>query len=326
VDGISVGGGRVCVIIPSKGRAQRLAACIASVLASDYGDKEVLVVDDGLCAETLAGLRDFRDRITVFGSNGRGPSYARNLAASKTTAQYLAFTDSDCVVDAHWLSALVEGFRRRPDAVSVGGIQEVCADASTFETEVFAFMRKAHFVADYARCPADQAMLMEVDHNASCNVMYKREVFLKEGGFREGLWPGEDVDLDYRLRKNNQVLLCTRAAVVYHDKPETLARFRRMMYSYGRAQGELVRLHAGIFRKIQIVPLIVLLLCGVVFARPVLGLSVWLLLGVTAAAYLRSRVVSVLALNALVCWNAGFLIGVIRGMYPSNPEVSNPRG
>lgn len=304
---------RICVIIPARGPAPTLSRCVASVLDCDYPDKEVIVIDDGISLKTLATLEAFHDRITIVHSGGRGPSHARNVAASKTRAAYLAFTDSDCIVDPRWLTALMDGFTRRPDAVSVGGIQEVSREAGAFEKAVFAFMRAVHFVADYARCPADQANLIEVEHNASCNVMYKRDVFLQEKGFREGLWPGEDVDLDYRLKEKDRVILFTASAVVYHEKPKTLGRFIKMMFAYGRAQGELVRIHGRLFRKIQLVPLVAFSVSAVLFMRPAAGLFLCAIAVAGVVLYMRSVIKSFLALNAFVSWNAGFLVGILRG-------------
>jgi GT2 family glycosyltransferase len=312
--------GGITVIIPARGNGASIGACVESVLACACAEKEVIIIDDGLSQQSRSVLDTFGSRITVLASGGRGPSYARNLAASKTQAAYLAFTDSDCVVDANWLTALEHGFRMRPDAASVGGIQEPARDAGRFERDVLGFMRKAGFVAEYARCPREAAVLEEVEHNASCNVMYKREVFLKEGGFREGLWPGEDVDLDYRLRQHKNVLVCTSAAVVYHDKPRTYEQFRKMMFSYGRAQGELVRIHSRVFRKIQMLPLVVLVVGAALFVRPVFGVLVCLLLAATLAAHVRSRALFVLALNAFLFWNTGFFVGLVRGFLPEVRE------
>lgn len=60
--------------------------------------------------------------------------------------------------------------------------------------------------------------------------MYKRDTFLECGGFLDELWPGEDVELDYRLKKKGYHLICNPGAVVYHYRPKKLAVFLAMMY------------------------------------------------------------------------------------------------
>ena len=231
---------KICVIIPCRGAGETLERCVQSILDCDYPGKDIVVVDDGLDPLIRRKLYSFGGAVRVLESLSRGPSYARNLAAGATEADYLAFTDSDCFVSKEWLKELLRGFQSVTDAVACGGPQRLPDDASAFERQVFIFMEKSGFVTDYVRSPQKDAII-EVDHNPSCNVMYRREVFMQEEGFLIGLWPGEDVELDHRLRMKRHIVLFNPSAVVYHYKPKTLKKFSRMMYNYGYAQGRLVR-------------------------------------------------------------------------------------
>ena len=113
-----------------------------------------------------------------------------------------------------------------------------------------AFFSLASLVAEYTR---GDDRPREVDHNASCNVAYIRHAFREAGGFAEGLWPGEDVDLDYRLRKMGYRCHYVPDAWVEHHRPGTHAWFASMMRRYGRAQRELVKRH-GRFRPLHYLP------------------------------------------------------------------------
>lgn len=242
---------KVAIIIPARGFCRDFKKCLASLLALDYSNYEVIVIDDGLSREGAAALSSFTDKIKVFPGGQRGPSYGRNLAAKNTDARFVAFTDSDCVVDNNWLKELMRVFSKYPDAAACGGRQLLPPDATKFEKKVYLFMKKAGFITDYMNKRAEE--IIEVNHNPSCNVMYKRDIFLKEGGFLEGLWPGEDVELDYRLKKKGYKILFNPRSVVSHYKPEKLKDFLKMMFRYGEAQGFLVRKY-GIFRKIHFIP------------------------------------------------------------------------
>ena len=187
---------KICVIVPMRGYSDYLEKTVKSLIEIDYHDYDIIYVDDGLDEAAIAILKLYPDKIRIIKCDGRGPSYARNLGAENTDAEYVAFTDSDCIVDKNWLKELMKGFEEAPDAVSCGGVQDIPSDATDFEKTAFLFMRKIGFVTDYMRTGAGLEMKM-VKHNASCNVMYKRNVFLQEGGFFEGLWPGEDVEFDY---------------------------------------------------------------------------------------------------------------------------------
>lgn len=303
---------KICVIIPAGGDAVYLTVCLDSVRAIDYPDYEIIVVDDGLSPERLAELRAMSD-ITLLSSGGTGPSSARNLAVEKTDAPYIAFTDSDCLVDKQWLSALMDGFGAYPHAVGGGGRQELPDDADAYQREVFSFMRKTRFLTDYVR-EGQSYETYGVDHNASCNVIYKRSAFREIGGFLRGLWPGEDVELDRRLRKAGRKLFFTARSVVYHYKPDSEEKFIGMMRSYGWAQGVLVRDNGGPFRRIQVIPMCLffyLLLC---IGHPPAGLT-GIVLGTIGVRLLLGswRQVRLFALAGLF-WHQGFIKGVIKGL------------
>jgi len=170
-------------------------------------------------------------------------------------------------------------------------------------------MRKAGFISDYSRAIKGDS-IVTVNHNASCNVMYRRDIFLKEGGFLEGLWPGEDVELDYRLKKSGYKLVFNPRAVVYHYRPKDVRSFLRMMYRYGSVQGLLVRRY-GIFRRMQIMPFFVLLLTSFLifatikslfFGLALIGAAILLLL----AYFNFDLTLGGISLLAFFAWHGGF--------------------
>ncbi len=245
---------KVCVIVPFKEFSDRVEKCLESILDLEYPDFEVIFVDDSKNFLSNSFLKNFKDKIKILNSYGKGPSFARNLAAKSTSAELLAFTDSDCIVSRDWLRELIRGLENIPQSVSCGGRQEIPPDASEFEKKVFLFMKRVGFITDYMKRSTLQEIISTF-HNPSCNVMYKREIFIKEGGFLEGLWPGEDVELDYRLRKKGYKLVFNPKAIVYHYRPQNLKAFLKMMYRYGASSGILTKRY-GFFRKIQIVPVL----------------------------------------------------------------------
>ena len=170
-------------------------------------------------------------------------------------------------------------------------------------------MRESRFFTDYSR--RGKGGMLEVRHNPSYNVMYRKNIFLKEGGFLEGLWPGEDVELDRRLKMKGYRLFWSPDALVYHYKPQDTASFRKMMSRYGWAQGFLVRKY-GPFRRIHFLPFIILgglFWFGLAaFQRPFFILPLGLICG---AAFLFAvcgcdfKSFGFL-INALFCWHWGF--------------------
>ena len=87
----------VSVIIPTYNRAHCLETAIASVLAQDFGDFELIVSDDGSTDRTeelVSGIADSRIAYLKNQANS-GAAAARNLAIERSIAPLIAFLDSD---------------------------------------------------------------------------------------------------------------------------------------------------------------------------------------------------------------------------------------
>jgi len=309
---------QVCIIVPVKNTSSQFESCVSSISALNYSNLELIIVDDSKEAELKIPIDNSNNKIKILYSRGKGPSYARNLAAKNTDAYFLAFMDSDCIADKNLIHELLRGFELYPDAAACGGIQGLPVDATNFEKQVFLFLQKAGFITDYIKKSNKQGIIRVV-HNASCCVVYKRSIFLEAGGFLEGLWPGEDVELDYRLCRKGYNLYFNPKAIVYHHRPKCLLGFLIMMYRYGISCGILTRMY-GIFRKIQSVPFLalaaaVLLLLAFSFHF----LSVFLIIAGAALCLLFIYVglsvpVFFLACAAGIFWNLGFLKGLIKAI------------
>jgi GT2 family glycosyltransferase len=239
----------VSVIVAARNASPTLRGCLASLRALDYPEVELLVVDDGSEDDTAAIARAAGAR--VLPSAGRGPSAARNAGIRASSHDIVAFTDADCVVPPVWLRALVDALRTTRAAGAGGPQRNVFAErAGRDARDLDLFFSLASVVAEYTR---DEGRAREVDHNASCNVAYVKHTVEEVGGFTEGLYPGEDVDLDHRLRLAGYRLHYVPEAIVEHHRPGTRAWFAGMMRRYGRAQRWLVARH-GRFRALHYAP------------------------------------------------------------------------
>jgi glycosyltransferase involved in cell wall biosynthesis len=94
---------KTAVIVTTYNRPDALAAVLAGYQAQTTQDFELLVADDGSTMETRAVIDDFRPR-AAFAVNhlwhedrGFRAAAIRNRAAAATTADYVIFSDGDCV-------------------------------------------------------------------------------------------------------------------------------------------------------------------------------------------------------------------------------------
>ena len=94
----------VSVIVPTFNRAWILKEAIDSVLAQNYRDFELIVIDDGSTDHTRDILHPYRDRLTVIRQANAGVSAARNRGIRAASGRLIAFLDSDDL----WLPGKLE--------------------------------------------------------------------------------------------------------------------------------------------------------------------------------------------------------------------------
>ena len=101
----------VSVIIPTYNRAEIIEEAVDSVLAQDYKDFELIVVDDGSTDNTSEVLATYGDDIRVLYQENKGVSAARNRGISEAAGKLIAFLDSDDLWMPQKLTTQVEFFR-----------------------------------------------------------------------------------------------------------------------------------------------------------------------------------------------------------------------
>lgn len=268
------------IVVAARNEERTIRACVEGLLAQRYPRVEVIVVDDGSTDATTPILAELAGaappgRLTVLRGEARGPGAARNRGVRAAHGDVVAFIDGDAVAAPDWVEALVAALGD-PDLASVGGIQLAPDTATAFQRRIQRFFEAVGFVSDYVR--GDRQGVVPTDHNPSCNSAYRRDVFDAHGGFREDLFPCEDLELDRRLALRGDRIGFCAAARVFHERPRDLADFAGMMRRYGAAHRRLVAIH-GRFRLLHWLPIVVPVTAGGLVALVVVSPPLALALG-----------------------------------------------
>jgi glycosyltransferase involved in cell wall biosynthesis len=116
------------VIVPMYNRERFIGRALASCLAQDFSDFEIVVVDDGSedgSREAVGQVRDPRIRLVCHGANqGRCPS--RNTGMSVARGEWLVFLDSDDELLPGSLRRIRE--RARGLVSDIGSMRFMCRD------------------------------------------------------------------------------------------------------------------------------------------------------------------------------------------------------
>ncbi|WP_396837094.1 glycosyltransferase family 2 protein [Mycobacterium sp. ITM-2016-00317] len=234
----------ISVVLCTRERPDQLADALNSVLALDYPDFEVVVVDNAPRTDATAlVVRQCADaRVRYVEEPVPGLSAARNTGLRRARHPVVAYTDDDVVVDRHWLRALAAGFGRAPQVSCVSGLvpsgELRTAPQAYFDQRVTWAGSLQRRVYSMAAPPADQPLFpFQVGRfGTGANFAVKRDRVLQLGGFDEALGAGtasqggEDLDLFFRVLTAGDALATEPAAIVWHrhrsDNDALLAQAR----------------------------------------------------------------------------------------------------
>ncbi|MBO3810225.1 MAG: glycosyltransferase [Candidatus Brockarchaeota archaeon] len=314
---------KVSIIIPVKNNVDLLEKCLASIRSLDFPTNilDVVVVDGGSNDGSVEVAEKFGCRVII--EDKSIISYARDLGVKHASGEFIAFTDSDCIVDKGWLKELLKCFEGDGIA-AVGGPNLTPENESDFGKsvgDVFAFLSKAG-----PRYGLEAGEAMEIHHNPTCNVMYRRGVLEEVGGFNHKLVTVDDEELDYRIRRRGYRILYTPKAIVYHYRRRGWRSFARMAYNYGLGRTQAIKLHRDMGRWFHYAPpaiiLLIFLLLALSLVNSIFLISAFLTLflgGVGIAfmsLYLSGKTGrSPLRYFGLIAvWFWGYGLGMLRGL------------
>jgi GT2 family glycosyltransferase len=215
---------KVSVVICTHNGAATLGECLEGVSRLTYPDFEVIVVCDG-CGDDSAAIAR-RHGATALETEHRGLSAARNAGTLCAAGEIVAFLDDDAYPDPDWLQYAVAGLRGE-GCGGVGGPNIPPEDGTVAECVAAAPGGPIHVLV------SDR----EAEHVPGCNMAFRKQALEAIGGFDERFRvAGDDVDVCWRLQEAGWKLGFSAGAVVMHRRRDSVRRYLKQQYGYGRAE------------------------------------------------------------------------------------------
>lgn len=256
----------VTIVIPVFQREQALQRLLTSFGELLSQVAEVVVVDDGSPDASGEVARSFGARV-VRHDAPRGPAAARNAGLDSVATPFVAFIDSDCVVDHDWLTPLLQHFADplvvvvapRIGAISASTLSEtsgssVSSGSSGSESapkgrshveDILRAYEEVNSSLDLGAAEARVSPRTRVAYVPSAALVGRTPALQSVGGFDTTMHVGEDVDLIWRLTELGHGARYDPSAVVMHDHRTSLVPFVRRRFDYGSSAARLAKRHPG---------------------------------------------------------------------------------
>jgi Glycosyltransferases involved in cell wall biogenesis len=192
---------RVTVLMPVFNRERFLDEAVQSVIAQDYADFELLIVDDGSIDRTPVILRAWAERdariVVITSSENQGIPAALNLGLRHARAPYVARLDSDDVMMPQRLAAQAAVLDSEPGVVLVSCAYETMDSAG-------------NYLGTWRGDEPHEAVTWLLNFynivGGGGQVMFRRSEIIAEGGYACEYPSSEDYDLWVRLLRRGRIV------------------------------------------------------------------------------------------------------------------------
>jgi len=200
---------RVTVVIPTRNRCQLLRQTLATVLAQDGVDVDVVIVDEGSTDETPEMLQRMpQDRVTLLRhEQAEGVSVARNAGIAAATGEWVAFVDDDDIWAPMKLRAQLAAIHDDP------GAEWACVGAVRVNEQLELLGRERYEAV--AATAADSLLACNVIPGGASGVLARTGLVRQVGSFDPALANLADYDLWIRLSLAAPLAVVDRPLVGY---------------------------------------------------------------------------------------------------------------
>ena len=191
----------VNIIIPSVNISDELIKCLKEINKIIYKNFYVTIVLDKEGRKKLPKSKFKINKLIVGKIN---MSKKRNLAAKKFKSKYIAFIDSDAYPNKKWLFLSIKYLKKKKGDI-VGGPGIPFSNQKYLE-KISYLSKRSFFVTGYLNFRKYKAKSSLCDWLESCNLVMRRDFFLKYRGMDVNRYTGEDKEFFERVRKQKPSL------------------------------------------------------------------------------------------------------------------------
>lgn len=190
---------KVCIIVPCLNEEATIVKTVQSLLSLDYPKNklEIFIIDDGSTDNTYERAKEVSiyKQVKLFNKKNGGKWTALNYGIEKTDAEIIGCLDADSILDPSSLKKIIHYFQDKElmtvaTGPKINRPKTIFQHIAQIEFLLVIFARKSMSLIDSI-----------IVIPGACS-FYRKEVFEKIGGFKEG-HKTEDIEMTLRLQKNN---------------------------------------------------------------------------------------------------------------------------
>jgi glycosyltransferase involved in cell wall biosynthesis len=222
---------KISIIIPLYNKEREIKRTLDSVLSQTFQNFEIIIIDDYSRDGGLAIVKSYRDpRIFIIEQDHRGVSYSRNHGVDMAKSDYIAFLDADDEWTTNHLETVLRLIEKYPEAgmyttawkIQTPDGKSLCAKYKCIPNFPWEGLLPNYF----------KSTALGADPVITSVVVIPKKIFSEMGGFPEGYWYGEDVDLFGKIALKYPVAFSWELGALYHHDSSNRACDKKIPLDY----------------------------------------------------------------------------------------------
>ena len=223
------------IVIPLKDPGEDLYESLKHCLTIDYPFYDILVLPDNDTELPVTA-----DNLHVIPTGPVPPSKKRDLAISHAYGDVLAFIDDDAYPRRDWLKNAAPYFEDE-NVAGVGG-PGVTPRSDTVWQRASGHILSSWIGSGPYSYRYTPRRMREVDDYPTCNLLVRKSVLERVGGFDTKYWPGEDTKLCLEITKKlGMKILYIPEVLVYHHRKPLFRPHLQQIWDYSVHRGFFVK-------------------------------------------------------------------------------------
>lgn len=228
----------ISVIVPAYNEEKVIANCVDSILASDYSNFEIVLVDDGSIDNTLKIMKQYEKRanVTVISKANGGKASALNMGIATARGEIVFCIDGDTFFKKDTIQQAINGFTSSKVAAVCGHDSPI--NLNNWQLKLINL--QSHVGTGFVRRALSLINALPI---VTGNIgAFRKDVFDEIGGFRDK-FIGEDLELTFRLHKAGYQVVFQPWAQVYAESPTSFKAFWKQRIRWGRGFIQTLKIH-----------------------------------------------------------------------------------
>ncbi|WP_067500923.1 glycosyltransferase family 2 protein [Actinoplanes sp. TFC3] len=236
----------ITVVVCTRERPGALARCLDSLIAQNYPDFKILVVDNAPTTQAtfeVVNSAARRGPVSYLREDKAGLSFARNAAQRAAAGEIIAWMDDDEYADPHWLAEIARALADHPEADVVSGVivpAEIDTQAQLWFEQFGGHSKGRGFKPDKFNAAHPQSPLYPLPpFGTGANMTFRPGVMEEVGGWDTALGAGtpamgsEDTLAFTQVLLSGGTIVYQPTAITHHYHRPDFEGLQKQMIGYG---------------------------------------------------------------------------------------------